>query len=66
MYKHTCKFVYRHTYIGIETLRHTEDRQTSGPTDRYCTYCRGRQLDSRQTGGKADRLADRKTDVQKE
>jgi hypothetical protein len=34
-------------------------------TDRQTVH-RGRQPDSSQTGGKADRLADRKTDVQKE
>ena len=52
--------------VGVETHRHT-DGQTNRRTDRQILYiCRGRQPDSRQTDGKADRLADRKTDVQKE
>jgi hypothetical protein len=60
MYKHT----YIHIYVGIETHRHT-DRLTKQADRQTDTVHRDRQPDSRQTGGKADRIADRNTDVHK-
>ncbi len=70
MYKHTCTNLYRHTYIGIETHRHT-DGQTNRQTDIQILYIEadsqtaGKQA-NRQTGGKAERIADihRQTDRQ--
>ena len=47
MYKHTCAFLYRNKYIGIETHRHT-DRQTNRRTYRQLLYI---EADS-QTAGK--------------
>ncbi len=63
---HFCTDIHYSTYLGIETHRHA-DGQTNKQADQQTdTVHRGRQPESRQTGGKADRLADRKTDVQKE
>ena len=58
IFVHTC--IYRHR--DTQTYRWT-DKQADRQAD---SVHRGRQPDSRQTGSKADRLADRKTDVQKE
>jgi hypothetical protein len=60
MYIFVRTYIYRHR--DTETYRRT-DKQVDQQTD---TLLRGRQPDSGQTGGKADRLADRKTDIQKE
>ncbi len=54
---------YIHWNKDTQTHRHT-DGQTNIPTDRQIQ--RDRKLDSRQTGSKADRHADRKIDVQTE
>jgi hypothetical protein len=54
MYKHTCTFLYRHTYIGIESHRHT-DEQTNKQTDRQLLYI---EADSRTAGKQAVRETD--------
>ena len=51
MYKHTCTFLYRHAYIGIETHRHT-DGQTNRQTNRQIVFM---EADSQTAGKLANR-----------